>query len=122
MELTERLILLALGTWQTVEIIHHSELLFPLKKALSYWDGRDGPLRFLWDLISCPFCLSHWVAMIFMVGICLPGVGPVVMGWLFILSAVRLANLGNDLTWNYNRTPRYEGEENGNTKVEHQDS
>lgn len=120
MELTERLILLALGTWQTVEVIHHSKLFYPLKSTLSYFDDRSGPLRAAWDLISCPFCLSHWVAIIYMVGTCLPGIGTAVMGWLFILSAVRLANLGNDLTWNYNRTPRYEGEENGNTQIKHQ--
>ena len=107
---------LALGTWQTVEVLHHSKLCYDLRIRMEKVGG------FMGDVTSCPFCLSHWVAIFYGIGLGIPVLNQPIFIWLLLLAAVRLANLGNDLTWSYNRTPRYQGEDNGNNEIEHQNS
>jgi hypothetical protein len=103
-----QLLILALGTWQTVEVLHHSKIMYPLRKVEK--DTYEATGDIIAEAWGCPFCLSHWVAAGYALGLISP-LTSVVSWWLLVLSAVRLANLGNDLTWNYCRTPRYEGED-----------
>jgi hypothetical protein len=101
------LILLALATWQTVEVLHHSEVFYWAK--IKAEDHMDGPFGFWARLYLCPFCLSHWVAAAYCIGLYTP-VGGLLSWWLIVLAAVRLANLGNDLTKTWCQTPRFEPE------------
>ncbi len=110
------LILMALAVWQTVEVIHHSELFNGTRVLAGYI--ADQPLQmkleldwriFIAKMYLCPFCLSHWVAIFYALMLVSPLSG-LISWWLLILSAVRLANLGNDLASNYTKTPRYEPE------------
>lgn len=109
------IIMASLAVWQIVEIIHHSVLAVPLRE----WAGRtvsadsdwSHPLSFVAHALGCPFCLSNWVA------------GAVTLCWISRLhysvplwlvcafATARLANLGNDLTYSYGRTPKLDEEE-----------
>lgn len=109
MNLTD-LLILGLATWQAVEIWRHSSL-FAIPRA--YFQARSD-LR-LGQLLSCPWCLSVWVALVLvawwmysepiekhpvvyyaMIGLRAP---------ILALAISRLANAANDLTWKLCRTP-----------------
>lgn len=106
MLLTE-LIIAFLATWQIIEIIHHSYL-------LSGWRARVELIENWWwhGLLSCPFCMSPWVAWLvcaLLLGVRY-GLG-LEIGWLILLpiyglAVARLANLGNDVGHAWCRTPR----------------
>jgi hypothetical protein len=96
-----------LATWSAVEIFHHGSIFAGVR---AYWEsqlGFGGVRGWLASLLSCPFCLSVWVAAAtcvswevsvadqFSTGRCL----------ICTLAASRLANLGNDLAYSLTRTP-----------------
>ncbi len=89
------LLLVALATWQAVEVYHHS-------KILAWLRCRLEPL---WYLFGCPFCLSLWVALLIAAGV---RFDPTWISTLLAtaLAASRLANLFNDATTSFNRTPK----------------
>ena len=103
------LLMSALANWQAVETYHHGAIFATVRAR---YEDRLG---FLAELIGCPFCLSHWTAMIFTA---LAFNSPVVTSgseswWLvpaFWLATVRLSNVFNDLTHAVCRTPRIDKE------------
>jgi hypothetical protein len=114
----------ALVTWQVVEIWHHSQLFAGRRASLQV---RSGLLA---ELLLCPFCLSVWVAWIVMFCLRFTNLMMIVMtlyqaswdSWTSLalvqgageaarvifggLAASRLANLGNDLSHPWCRTPK----------------
>ena len=96
----------ALSAWQIVEILHHGSLFKEHRKTWRKWaeDKESKYKRLLGELLTCPFCMSVWAA------------GISVVFWLssvlllqllvFVLAATRLAQLGNDLFYDFNRSPR----------------
>lgn len=119
MTLTQ-LVVIALATWQAVEIWHHSSLFAGPRARVELWDGK------LAELLLCPFCLSVWVAVgvtyVVRTEVTWPAAGLnlwehvwLATGYLLMnalmlfvvgLAGSRLANLGNDLTHGYCRTFR----------------
>lgn len=102
----------ALAVWQIVEIWHHSSLFATKRARVELMEGFFG------QLLSCPWCLSVWVAWVVgvvvlvelppttdfwnTVGFCVLGFAKLLV---FGFAVSRLANLGNDLAANYTRTP-----------------
>ena len=93
--------LITLANWQLIECWHHGSL---FDRPRAWLEQRTG---FWSDLLLCPFCLSHWTAV--------PLTTVVVFSftpelwWLLpilSLSATRLSNLANDLTYHCSRTPQ----------------
>ncbi len=81
----------ALAVWEIIEIWRHSALFADWRARVELWEGSFG------YMLRCSFCLSPWVAFF-----C------VVAGFdslLYALGIARLANLGNDLTHAFCRTP-----------------
>jgi hypothetical protein len=100
MTLTE-VIIAALAVWQIVEIWHHSSL-------FASWRAKVETQQDRWygELLLCPFCLSLWVAVLVTLGLVVLDywhLGSVILG---SFAVARLANLGNDLTHLWCRTPR----------------
>lgn len=122
-----QLMIVALATWQAVEIWNHSAL-FAERRARA-----EANTNFISRLLTCPFCLSVWVA--FVLSICTTFIVPVAAYacsntlrsqiselplWTFTplmidlacylvvvtLAASRLANAANDFMWDYTRTPK----------------
>lgn len=96
------LVVAALAVWQIVEIWHHSSLLAPLRAKAELLDGKVG------ELLRCPFCLSVWVALLVGLIVLLPAEW---WAWPFKAAVIafalsRAANLGNDLTREWCRTPQ----------------
>ncbi len=107
----------ALATWQIIEIWRHSEITGRGRAVGENWELSDYAfVRFWGRLAACAFCLSVW---------CAEFVGPVlvdhgftapwlqipatILRWLaFGLAASRLANLGNDLTYQWSRTTKHD--------------
>lgn len=121
------LFLLMLATNQAVEIWRHSLIMAPLRLRVDI----DVPPPLVPErihanarrLLRCPFCLSLWVAGFIFVSWYLGkeliaesqdswrGVAAQFFGWPPIIMIVALgisrgANLINDLTWKFNRTPK----------------
>ena len=102
--------LVALCACQLTEVVRHGSIFAPTR---AYLEAKSD---FLSKLISCGFCFSHWAAA---VSICLLGLHyswvkvPVVpvdifYGILLWLAATRVANLLNDFTKPWSRTPTEE--------------
>ena len=97
------LIVAALATWQIIEIWHHSLFMAPLRAITDTWENKFG------ELASCPFCLSPWVGLLCVTILELQEYGLAgACGSLIIyaFAVARLANLGNDLSSKFNRTPK----------------
>lgn len=94
----------ALATWQIVEIWRHSQLTAGGRAAIELRSGMVA------SWLSCPFCLSPWVALACFAGLTLTrglyGIEEVCSLVITSLAIARLANLGNDLTYSWNRTPK----------------
>jgi len=96
-------IIAALATWQIVEIWHHSLLMAPLRARTEMWVNKIG------ELLSCPFCLSIWVALFCVAVLSLAEYGLAGRcGSIAIhaLAVSRLANLGNDFFKQHSLTPK----------------
>jgi hypothetical protein len=122
------LLVMTLGTWQIVEILHHGKL-FADRRAIA--EVRDSPVD---RLFLCPFCLSPWVALAVLLVWLMPvrGVAPTlphdplallasiflfigVATWLgaafvgkaavLAMAVSRAANLASDATHFFSRTP-----------------
>jgi len=104
----------ALAVWEIVEIWQHSALMAGLRARAELLDGKVG------QLLRCGFCLSVWLSFM-VVPFVMPTHDPVPgdtlsMAWYAIKTAggmvliafavARLANLGNDLTHGWCRTPK----------------
>ena len=97
------LIVAALATWQIVEIWHHSLLTAPFRARTEMWTNKIG------ELLSCPFCLSVWVALLCVVVLSMAEYG--LAGWcgsiaVHAFAVSRLANLGNDFFKQCTLTPK----------------
>jgi hypothetical protein len=104
------LIISALATWQAIEIWHHSSLFNPLRARLENYQSR------VVELLRCPFCLSPWIALLCVLvldlGADLETGGHrltvlLITAPIYALAASRLANVLNDLTAGFNRTPKF---------------
>lgn len=115
------LLITALATWQAIEVWHHGSIFAGIRARYELEDD------FFSRLYQCPFCFSVWLApfavFVIILPLRLPGddwpgacrlvwVMLVFIAKLFVyaLAVARLANLGNDLTYKWCRTPRPETE------------
>jgi hypothetical protein len=114
------LIIAALATWEIIEIWRHSSIMADFRARTELWDNKLG------QLVNCPFCLAPWVALWVLVPLLLPEprldvqtlfYWPSLIGWMgaglwywivWGFAVARLANLGNDLTHKWCRTPHEE--------------
>lgn len=104
------LLVVGLAVWQAVEILHHAEISLPLRRSMATLAEQGQVAYFFNRVLECPFCLSVWVA-----GLFLPvhhyG-GNLAVWFVNLLAISRLANLGNDVFYrDFTRTPRYELDE-----------
>lgn len=102
----------SLAVWQIVEVLHHAEISKPLRlwaHKVVLADAAVPPLiflRFFCRAFVCPYCLSFWVAGIVAFPMFIGW--PYFYGWCWLVwtfAMSRAANLANDLTFEYNRTP-----------------
>jgi len=98
----------ALSAWALTEVIRHGSI---FERQRAWLEARGGPIA---EWIGCAFCFSHWAALLTSAGTLFVW-EDVLWEWttlvkllLVWLCAVRLANLGNDLTHKWCRTPREE--------------
>ena len=98
------LLVAALAVWETIEIYHHSHIAASLRARAELTEGK------LRTLLTCPFCLSPYAAWIVCgLIICAKLLGDAGLPTLlpiYGLAVARLANIGNDLTHGFCRTPR----------------
>ena len=96
----------ALAIWQIVEIWHHGELFADRHSKVENW--RGGVKGWLGVLLTCPWCTSVWIG--FLVCGNLELSRALGHSWVaffpYAFAMSRLANLGNDLTHRWCRTPR----------------
>lgn len=91
------LLLVSLATWQAVEVLHHST-------GYRLPEIRDWGETHEWAILSCAWCQSVWVGTtLWLLLTYADAAGLVLVGGL---AASRLANLYNDLTHGFCRTPR----------------
>ena len=114
MELLTPIGIAALATWQSIEIWHHSALFAGLRARVELWEGWIG------DLLQCPHCLGPWVACghlgLLMAGQLLPELGAAEWAGFLVqlpggaLAACRVAQVCNDLTHGFCRTPKIDAD------------
>ena len=101
-------LLAALAVWQIVDVVHHSVIARPFRLATADWPERSEPLlQFAGKLLSCPYCFSHWVALV----VVLASFSNTLWLLCTVLAVTRLANLGNDLAYAWDRTPKVNEED-----------
>lgn len=96
----------ALATWQVVETLHHGSI---FAKARARCEAQN---EFFCDLFLCPFCLSHWIALV-MTLLTLQyftqRIDPTFSEWSMVIvyafAVTRLANVFNDTLHKWCRTP-----------------
>jgi len=89
------------ATAEVIEIWHHSHLFANLRAQVEVHDG------FWSQLIKCPFCMAPWVALMLSVWEWAKNSNNFPVSLLvFALAAARAANLLNDLTHSFCRTPK----------------
>ena len=97
-----------LATWQTIEIIHHGTIFEELQQRLKATD------RWYAYWLTCPFCLSPWVAALWVVMALAEHnwhddiFYQVLYVFMLALAVSRLANLANDVFHCCTRTPHPE--------------
>jgi hypothetical protein len=114
------LFIAALAVWHVVEVWHHSSLFAGWR---AWFEVQDNLLA---RMVLCPFCLSMWVAFL-ATPFAMPKIEPAkpfggdALAWvwyatqsagfmlLVAFAIARLANLGNDLSHSYCRTPKETG-------------
>ena len=114
--------LIGLAVWQVTEILHHSLLLLPVRR----WANKNssvGVLRaFFAKLALCAFCKSHWVAGALVILLALSLEGVPYCFWtkyiIWIFAATRLAQLGNDLCYDFTRSPKHDIEEENDVQID----
>lgn len=115
-------VIAGLATWQMVEVLHHSELTTQLRVWASQHALAGGWRSFVSRLVSCPFCLSHWVAGTCVLLLALSLEVLPYLGWtryvVWIFAATRIANLGNDLAYAACRSPKHDLTEEDDVEVE----
>lgn len=106
MTLTD-LIILVLATSQIIETYHHGSIFAPVRARIETW-----PYGFWYGLLTCMFCLSHWVSLVDVVGWVFNPFGiPHVV--LTAFAVTRGAQLVNDWSHHWCRTPnRYVVDDN----------
>jgi hypothetical protein len=102
------LLIAALAVWEVLEIWRHSHLFSGPRayvEALDDWRGY---------FLRCMFCLAPWTALVVLLAIWLGALTARHWGWLgdllvlpiYALAVARLANVMNDMTSGFCRTPR----------------
>ncbi len=96
----------ALATWQAVEVWHHAAIFDDWRSRVELW--RGGFWGWLGNMLTCPWCLSVWVGLLVCVNLWLASFAGYswVALFMYALAVSRLANLGNDLSHAWRRTPR----------------
>jgi hypothetical protein len=97
------LIALSLATSHAIEVWNHGSI---FAGARSYWETNPHG-EFLSDLLSCMFCLSLWVgsAGVILWSLAQAAGSSFLMLPVYALAITRGANLVNDLTRQWCRTP-----------------
>ena len=105
----------ALAVWQAVEVVHHSDApFFATLRARA--EASDSVTL---SVFLCPWCLSVWIGLIFAFATVYVAKFPTtILGGLLSvglvgLGASRLANVLNDVTHHWCRTPREDLAPNG---------
>ncbi len=100
-------IILVLATSQVVETYHHGSIFAGLRTRIELWP--DG---FWYGLLTCMFCLSHWVSLVDVIGWAFNPFG-IPRFVLTAFAVTRGAQLVNDLSHSWCRTPnRYVVDDN----------
>ncbi len=106
------IVVLGLAVSQVVEVMRHSKLTLSLRTWALGAVSRGGLLGFAAKILTCPFCLSHWVAGGFTLLLLVSMWAFWPAQWLAVVfAATRVANLSNDIFYNSIRTFKYEIEE-----------
>lgn len=96
----------ALAGCQITETIHHGSIFGGLRATARAW--RKSPnwiLSKAGELIECPFCLSHWACGMAVTWLWLTPTGSPWQVPVFIFAAVRMAQILNDYTHSFTRSP-----------------
>jgi len=115
------LVVVALGVWATVEILHHSQAGNAWRGIAKILTGHKGLVKWVGDGMSCPFCYSHWFAIAYVAAVSTTVMGlsllpACVFAFIGGLAAARLSNLLNDYFRYICRTPNL-NEDAGSEKM-----
>ena len=101
------LLLSSLATWAIVEVYQHGDIFSSVRGRM------EASESFIARAFQCPFCLSHWVAMLttgLAIAMWVPELHWSLAPHCFLLwlASVRTANALNDLMHSTTRTPKEE--------------
>lgn len=92
------LVCAALAVNQVIETWQHGSI---FRAWYARAEARDG---FVAELLTCPFCLGHWVALLVVVGFLIVPAGARIL--ILALAVTRLAQLLNDFSYPWQRTKK----------------
>ena len=98
----------ALAGCQVTETWHHGSVFRGVRarlKSIRYDGNRRWPVRKLSELLTCPFCLSHWTCFVCVLTLCLADWGSIWRLPVYGFAVTRIAQLVNDVTHGITRSP-----------------
>lgn len=104
----------SLAGCQATEAWHHGSLFEALRariRAILDDDSKNWLLRKLAELLNCPFCLSHWTCGTAILVMFLAGPESLYRWPVYALAATRVAQLLNDWSHPFTRSPGGDGSE-----------
>ncbi len=106
--LITNLVIAAIAGWQAVETWHHGSIFGGPKAWLwVYRENKDRSWvgRKIAELLTCPFCLSHWTCTAAVLVMLLTEGNSAWKLPVYCLAAIRVAQLLNDLSHSLTRSP-----------------
>ena len=101
--ITSVLLVASLSNWAVIEAYHHGSI---FERFRAWVEAHDG---FFAELLSCPYCLSHWTALpltvLSMLALCDLTWNNLALLPVLVFAVTRLSNLWNDLGRPICRTP-----------------
>jgi hypothetical protein len=104
------LILLVLNIEAVTNILSKSEIFKPLR-AFLFNHSSNRVMRFLHDLLDCPYCTSVWVSLFYITMLYLVEVYALSSVFVFVMLVIafhRMANILHHIIDRVDRTPGYD--------------
>lgn len=100
-------LLLLINIEAVTNLISKSEIFKPLR-AFLFKHSKNKIIKFIHDLVDCPYCTSVWVSFFYITLITLCGLSTVIMFFMLVISMHRMSNVLHHIIDRIDRNSGYD--------------